>query len=131
MYRKIDLLYLFVVWYGHPKLSMHKCRDMIARMCLTTLLILCVSSVSVYAAPAKRVAGDTLLALLRQHQYEKLEQLLSTALHDYEGNSLHSDGLARGFSSFSRPDEVLREAFDEWVERMPRSAYARLPSWNL
>lgn len=99
---------------------------MIARISLVAFLYLYGVGTAVYAAVPKPVEEETLLGLLQQHQYEKLEQLLSAAQRDYEADELHSQGLSQGFAAFGHPDATLRSALDDWVERMPRSAYARL-----
>ena len=95
-------------------------------MCLVALFSLFVDGATVYAAVPKQVEDEPLLVLLKQRQFEKLDQALNTAQHDYLGDPLRAKDLSQGFATFSRPDETLRATFDDWVQRMPLSANARL-----
>lgn len=81
---------------------------------------------TVLAVPPIQVEHDQLLALLKGRHFEKLEQTLNTALRDYESDSLHAHGISQGFAAFYRPNEALQAMLDDWVQRMPQSANARL-----
>ena len=96
-------------------------------LCVTVLLLTLFSTVSSSKAGGPALPDRLhIISLLKNHQFSKLESLLSGFQKAYEQGAIAERSVATAFVSFSNSDSSLELQLNEWVESMPQSYAAHL-----